>query len=86
MEAPDESQRGVRRKDLYRVAVYHGLAMSDHADADAERGTERSRPTEPSGAETVEAYETDDGVVLYDAENPLAWLQASDSARIDDVR
>lgn len=60
--------------------------MSDHADADAERGIDRSRPTEPAGVDTVEAYETDDGVVLYDAENPLAWLQASDSALLDDLR
>jgi len=60
--------------------------MSDHAEADAERGIDPSQPTDPAGAETVEAYETDDGVVLYDAENPLAWLQASDSSRLDDVR
>lgn len=60
--------------------------MGDHADADPERGTDRSRPTEPAGADTVEAYETADGVVFYDAENPLAWLQATDSARLDDVR
>lgn len=60
--------------------------MSDHADADAEWGSDRSTPTEPAGADTVEAYETDEGVVLYDAENPLAWLQASNSAAIEDVR
>lgn len=60
--------------------------MSDHADADPERGIDRSRPTEPAGADTVETYETDDGVVFYDAENPLAWVQASDAARLDDVR
>jgi hypothetical protein len=60
--------------------------MSDHADVDAEWGTDRSPPTEPAGADTVEAYETEDGVVFYDAENPLAWLQASESASIEDVR
>jgi hypothetical protein len=60
--------------------------MSDHADVDAEWGTDRSRPTDIAGAETVEAYETDDGVVLYDAENPLAWLQGSDSATLEEVR
>jgi hypothetical protein len=60
--------------------------MSDHADADAEWGSDWSPPTEPAGADTIEAYETDDGVVLYDAENPLAWLQANVSASIEDVR
>jgi hypothetical protein len=60
--------------------------MSDHAETDAERGIDRSHPTEETGAETVEAYDTDDGVVFYDAENPLAWLQATHSARLDDVR
>jgi hypothetical protein len=60
--------------------------MSDHADADAEWGTDRSTPTEIAGAETVEAYEDDGGVVLYDAENPLAWLQASVSATLEEVR
>lgn len=29
------------------------------------------------GTETVEAYEVDDGVVLHDAENPFAWVEAS---------
>jgi len=58
--------------------------MSDHADADREWGTERSPPTEPSGADTIEAYETEDGVVLYDAENPLAWIQADAVVSIDD--
>lgn len=60
--------------------------MTDHADADAEWGTDRSRPTETPGAETVEAYETEDGVVFYDAENPLAWVQASDSATLEEAR
>jgi hypothetical protein len=32
---------------------------------------------EQDGVETVESYETDEGVVFYDAENPLAWVEAS---------
>jgi hypothetical protein len=59
--------------------------MSDHADADGKRGSDRSRPTEPAGADTVEAYETDDGVVFHDAENPLAWVQADDSVPLEDA-
>ncbi len=33
------------------------------------------RPTD--GTETVEAYEVDGGVVLHDAEDPFAWVEAS---------
>jgi len=29
------------------------------------------------GTATVEAYEVDDGVVLHDAEDPFAWVEAS---------
>lgn len=33
----------------------------------------------------VEAYETDDGVVLYDAGNPLAWIESRSPVRLDDA-
>ena len=26
---------------------------------------------------SIESYETDDGVVFYDAENPLAWVETN---------
>ncbi|MEF8820233.1 MAG: hypothetical protein V5A31_12700 [Haloferacaceae archaeon] len=29
------------------------------------------------GTTTVEAYEVDDGVVLHDAEEPFAWVEAT---------
>jgi len=48
--------------------------MSDHVDT-----TEVASEPERDGTETIEAYETDDGVVLYDAENPLAWVEATRS-------
>ncbi|MGM0604705.1 MAG: DUF7331 family protein [Halobacteriota archaeon] len=34
-------------------------------------------PALPEGETTVEAYEIENGVVFYDAENPLAWLESS---------
>lgn len=49
--------------------------MSDHADADETGSTEPQ--ASPDGVETVEAYETEGGVVFYDAENPTAWLEAT---------
>ncbi|MFB6253967.1 MAG: hypothetical protein ABEI06_05105 [Halobacteriaceae archaeon] len=42
-------------------------------------------PTEGPRA-SIEAYKTDDGVVLYDAENPLAWVKATHALTIKDQR
>ncbi|KDE60610.1 hypothetical protein EL22_08095 [Halostagnicola sp. A56] len=43
---------------------------TDDMTADAPR-------SELTGTETIESYEIDDGVVFYDAENPLAWVETS---------
>lgn len=51
-------------------------------DSDAEAGQWDSpvdSPAEGPAVASTEAYETESGVVLYDAESPLAWIQ-SDSA------
>ncbi len=32
----------------------------------------------------VEAYDDEDGVVLYDAQNPLAWIESKRTVRIRD--
>jgi hypothetical protein len=59
--------------------------MTDHpADADGLEA-QRREPTAP-GAETVEAYDVDDGVVLYDAQNPLAWVEASTAVTLSEAR
>lgn len=34
---------------------------------------------------STETYETDQGVVFYDADNPLAWLQSQETVQLDDV-
>ncbi|WP_435346006.1 DUF7331 family protein [Haloarchaeobius sp. HRN-SO-5] len=48
--------------------------MSDHATESNGRTADRD---ENDGIESIETYETDDSVVFYDAENPLAWLEAT---------
>ena len=58
--------------------------MSDHTDADGWDSTDAERP-EQTAVETVEAYDVDDGVVFYDAENPLAWLEARRTFHLSDV-
>lgn len=59
--------------------------MADRTDAPTEEsGTERSQP----GAETIDAtgaYETAGGVVLYDTEEPLAWVQADNAVDLTEM-
>ncbi|MFB6155993.1 MAG: hypothetical protein ABEJ22_08860 [Haloferacaceae archaeon] len=50
----------------------------DRADA------ARLEPAERDEYVTVESYEIDDGVVFYDAENPLAWVEANAAVRLDE--
>lgn len=56
-------------------------------DGQSEDGERTAAPTEgpDDTIETTEAYEIDEGVVLYDAENPLAWIQSTDATRLDDA-
>ena len=58
--------------------------MSDGVD---EGRAEASRvvPVEDDEHCSVEAYETDEGTVLYDAWNPLAWIESSVTVAIDEA-
>lgn len=55
--------------------------MSDHVDAGRWDSADDRRP-DHDGIGTVEAYEVEDGTVLYDAENPLAWVESSRTVSI----
>lgn len=57
--------------------------MSTRVNDDATDGREPS--SEPEGIATIESYETEDGVVFYDAENPLAWVETSRTLTLEDV-
>lgn len=51
------------------------------SDATAEQDSAAGHDVGPELADAIqqtEAYETDEGVVFYDAENPLAWMQAAE--------
>ena len=54
---------------------------TDRPDPPARTAAE---PSPPAGLETTERYETDNGVVFYDAANPLAWLEAGDALQLAD--
>lgn len=56
--------------------------MSTHAD-DVQSG--RPDATEPAGVATVESYEVDGGVVFYDAENPLAWVETTQAVPLSEL-
>jgi hypothetical protein len=56
--------------------------MSTHADDQREHSAAAS---EPAGVATVESYEVDDGVVLFDAENPLAWVETTDAIPVTEA-
>ena len=53
-------------------------------NATAERDTEQPDPV-TEAVETTEAYQTEEGVVFYDADNPLAWMQAADVVDLDEA-
>lgn len=55
--------------------------MSDR-EGGPEDSTDALRPNDP--VESVEAYREDDTVVLFDAQNPLAWVEASDAVTLAD--
>ena len=57
--------------------------MDDHTDA--ERWDSATEGTAPGSADTVESYEVDGGVVFFDAENPLAWVEASWAVRLTEL-
>lgn len=59
--------------------------VNDRATGDESRSTDGSERPEPDSSEAeIEAYETTDGVVLYDAQNPLAWMKASNAVVLGD--
>jgi hypothetical protein len=64
--------------DGSRIDDRAGVA-SDTADVESDA----SYPGEHDGVACTEAYEQDDVVVLYDAENPLAWVEADTAVRVD---
>jgi len=56
--------------------------MSTHVN-DAQG--DRTDAAEPAGVATVESYEVEGGVVFYDAENPLAWVETTQAVRLSEL-
>lgn len=47
-------------------------------------GRDRSG-TDPADPGGIEAYEDDGSVVLFDADNPLAWVETTDAVRLSEA-
>ncbi|WP_246999479.1 DUF7331 family protein [Halosolutus gelatinilyticus] len=62
------------------------IDVSTRANDDETMDSSESR-SDPSveGTATIESYETDDGVVFYDAENPLAWVETTRPLALKDL-
>ena len=79
---PVESQTTApeREKDLYHGISYHASVTSNaHADDETDRASVQSEPMD------VEMYEDDGSVVLFDAGNPLAWVEAATTVTLHDA-
>lgn len=68
----------------YHIAWIEVTEMTDHARS----GDEHHEPDTPGlpeadARDSIEAYETDEGVVFYDARNPLAWLKTTHALDLD---
>ena len=55
------------------------------AKAEQDSAGERSEPVVADAVESTESYQTEEGVVFYDAENPLGWMQAGEVVDLDEV-
>ena len=45
---------------------------------------ERESTPEQDAVPSIDSYETEDGVVFYDTENPLAWVETDRTLCLDE--
>lgn len=61
--------------------------MSNPANGSrSERATTDRSPELPATADTIERYQTEDGTVIYDAANPMAWIYSDDAVELPGQR
>ena len=68
--------------------AYHGAvkAMPDpDTKAEQDSAGERPEPVVADAVEATESYQTEEGVVFYDAENPLGWMQAGEVIDLEET-
>lgn len=60
--------------------------MSEHADSAAGASATSTQAGVENSLDATGAYETAEGVVLYDTEQPLAWLQSDSAVKLTEMR
>jgi hypothetical protein len=54
--------------------------------ADTSPSTDVGQASSDDHAAAVEFYETDEGTVFYDTDNPLAWIQSRTTLTVDEIQ
>ncbi|GEM_PF-1594274 len=67
-----------------RCVMTQHRGMDDKQNTQTER-TVSDRLPEDGRLEATGAYETGEGVVLYDTEDPLAWVQADNAVELTEM-
>lgn len=58
---------------------------TDREMAESSDSEVSARTVEPDAVAAVGAYEEDEEIVFYDTENPLAWIQADETVRLEEM-
>lgn len=58
--------------------------MSEHASDNGRQDSADAWRPNQARAESIEAYEDDDTVVFFDADNPLAWVETTEAVRLNE--
>jgi len=68
--------------------VYHDTVrvMSEQTDSTADVSATETGGSADGTLDATGAYETAEGVVLYDTERPLAWLQSDGAVELDEMQ
>lgn len=56
--------------------------MSDSVDGSDRTGD--GRHDGPKAEGTIESYESEERIVLYDSENPSAWMETTQSVQLEE--
>ncbi|WP_255196834.1 DUF7331 family protein [Halorarius litoreus] len=59
--------------------------MPESPKSEADSPGSEPEPAESDAVRATEAYETDEGVVFYDSENPTAWMQARATLKLKEM-
>ncbi|MFC7073320.1 hypothetical protein ACFQJ7_01095 [Halovenus rubra] len=59
--------------------------MVDSMDSSTETNRAVTEKTGDGSLDATGVYETASGIVLYDTEKPLAWIQSDNAVRLDEV-